>query len=257
MFYQNSITVIITTYNSANYINQTLKCVFDQTINIEKIIIVDDFSSDFQHLKENINKIKFNKKNIFIELFKNKKNKGPGFSRNFAWDKVKTEYIAFLDSDDIWKTDKLERQLNIFKSRPDLCLVATAKNKKFINFKSGLVNINKMIFRNLIPLSSVLIKSKIRYRFAEKYYAEDYELWLNLLFNGSKVYLFNEILCYENNHISKKNLSNNYLSMTIETQKTLSKFYLKKKTYFLLIILAKIFEMIKFIFRISKLKKKL
>ena len=81
-----------------------------------------------------------------------------------------------------------------------------------------------MIFRNLIPLSSVLIKSKITYRFAEKYYAEDYELWLNLLFNGSKVYLFNEILCYENNHISKKTCQIITLSMTIETQKLYQNF---------------------------------
>ena len=250
MFYQNSITAIITTYNSASYINKTLESVFNQTIKIEKIIIVDDCSFDFNQLEKNINEIKVNKKNISVELIKNKENKGPGFSRNVAWDKVNTEYIAFLDSDDIWETNKLEKQLNIFRSKNNLTLVSTAKNRKFPNFKTGFVKPYNLIFRNFIPLSSVLIRSKITHRFAEKYYSEDYDLWLNLLFNDFRAYLINERLCYENSQISKKNLSNNYLSMTIETQKTLSKLYYKKKSYFLLILSANVLEMVKFIIRI-------
>ena len=61
-----------------------------------------------------------------------------------------------------------------------------------------------MLFYNLIPLSSVLIKSNIPYRFEERYYAEDYELWLKMLYNSLNIFIINEVLCYDNNSISKK-----------------------------------------------------
>ena len=102
------------------------------------------------------------------------------------------------------ETDKLEKQINIFNSYEDVSLVATAKNKKIKNYESGFINFNKMLFYNLIPLSSVLIKSNIPYRFEERYYAEDYELWLKILYNSLNIFIINEVLCYDNNSIIKK-----------------------------------------------------
>ena len=255
MLYQNSITVVITSYNSADYINKSIESVLKQSITVKKIIIIDDYSLDFKFLENKIYKIQKKYTNVNFELIRNKSNKGPGFSRNFAWNKVDTEFIAFLDSDDIWETDKLEKQINIFNSYEDVSLVATAKNKKIKNYESGFINFNKMLFYNLIPLSSVLIKSNIPYRFEERYYAEDYELWLKMLYNSLNIFIINEVLCYDNNSISKKNLSDNYLPMSIEIQKTLSKFYFKKKSNFY-IFLAKFFEFFKFIKKFSRKKKK-
>ncbi len=255
MLYQNSITAVITTFNSAKYIDKSIESVLKQTINIKKLIVVDDFSQDFRELEIQINKIKVKNKSIDIDIIKNYQNKGPGFSRNIAWSKVDTEYIAFLDSDDIWKLDKIENQLKIFNLKKNISLVASAKDRKIKNFKTGFANIDKMIFRNLVPLSSVLIKSKISHRFEEKYYAEDYELWLNFLFDNLNIYIINEVLCFENKNVIKKNLSNNYLAMTIETQKTLSKFLFKKKKYFFYILIAKFFEIIKFFIRVKRYKK--
>lgn len=255
MLYQNSITVVITTYNSAEYINKSILSVLKQSVSIKKIIIIDDSSLDFKALENKFNKIKKEYTNVDFKLIHNKKNKGPGFSRNFAWDIVDTEFIAFLDSDDIWETDKLEKQLKIFNSSENLSLVATAKNKKIKNYKSGYIHFNKMLFHNLIPLSSVLIKSNIPYRFKNRYYAEDYELWLNMLYDNLSIFIINEVLCHDNNELYKNNLSDNYLPMTIETQKTLSKFYFKKKSNFY-IFLAKVFELFKFMIRILRIIKK-
>ena len=256
MFNQNSITVIITTYNSSTYFEKAIESVLNQSIKVETIIIVDDCSEDFKNLKEKLSKIVFNNKNTNFELIHNKKNRGPGYSRNAGWNRVKTKFIAFLDSDDIWKINKLEEQLKIFNNYNNLSLVATAKEKKIKYFKTGFVNINTMLFRNLVPLSSVLMKSEIPYRFSEKYYSEDYHLWLDILFKDLKIYIINDILCIENQISFRKKLSSDYILMTLETQKTLSKIYLKKKIYFLNILLAKIFEVIKFFLRFVNTKKR-
>ena len=57
----------------------------------------------------------------------NKHNRGPGFSRNYAWSKCNTEFIAFLDDDDFWYKDKLKQQMDIFKNNSTLKLVAGKK----------------------------------------------------------------------------------------------------------------------------------
>lgn len=255
MLNQNSITVVITTFNSSTYLDKTIESVLNQSIKVKTIIIVDDCSDDIKDLKKKLLKIKKNNKNIHFKLIHNEKNRGPGYSRNIGWSKVKTKFVAFLDSDDFWKIDKLEKQLNIFDSYKNLSLVATAKNKKIKNFKTGLVNINTMLFRNLVPLSSVLLKSDIPYRFSERYYSEDYNLWLDILFKDLKIYLINDILCFEKKIPFRNKLSSNYFFMTLETQKTLSKFLFKKKIYFLNILLAKIFEVIKFFIRVKIINK--
>ncbi len=249
IYNKKTISVVITSYESSEYIIRSIKSVLNQTIQVDKIIIVDDCSLDLENLKKVLGIINHNKAPE-IELLSNDKNRGPGFCRNLAWSKVNTEFLAFLDSDDIWEMDKIEKQLNIFLTHSNLSLVATAKDKKIKNFKTGLVNINIMLFRNIVPLSSVLIKSSVPYRFSERYYSEDYNLWLDLLFADLKIFLINDILCFENKITFRKKLSSNYIFMTLETQKTLSKFFFKKKIYFFNILLAKIFELIKFFLRV-------
>lgn len=255
MLNQNSITVILTTYNSSTYFEKTIESVLNQSIKVKTIIIVDDCSDDFKDLKNKLSEIKINNKRIHFELIHNKINRGPGYSRNSGWKRVKTKFIAFLDSDDIWNINKLEQQLNIFDKYTNLSLVATAKEKKIKYFKTGFVNINTMLFRNLVPLSSVILKSEIPFRFPEKYHSEDYHLWLDILFKDLKIYLINDVLCVENQIPSRKKLSNNYILMTLETQKTLSNFLFKKKIYSFNILLAKIFEVIKFFLRTVNIKK--
>ena len=71
MFNQNSITVIITTYNSSSYFEMAIESVLNQSIKVETIIIVDDCSEDFKFKK--LSKIVFNNKNTNFELIHNKK----------------------------------------------------------------------------------------------------------------------------------------------------------------------------------------
>jgi hypothetical protein len=105
---QNNLVSIITpSYKSAKFISQTIKSVLNQTYQDWEMIIVDDVSPD------NSNEIieEFIKKDSRIKLIKLEKNSGPAVARNRAIEEAKGRYIAFLDADDLWMPEKLEKQM--------------------------------------------------------------------------------------------------------------------------------------------------
>ena len=100
------VDVLITTFNSEKYIKDALNSVLNQSYKYYKIIIVDDCSSDNTYKICNEYKKKFPDK---ISIYKlNKNSSSAAIPRNFGIKKCKNDYIAFLDSDDIWHSDKLK-----------------------------------------------------------------------------------------------------------------------------------------------------
>jgi len=101
------IEIILPNYNSASYLEETVESVLNQTFENWKLTIVDGNSnSETQKiLKKYINNPKINV--VFL-----KKNKNTAFSRNLAIRNSKSDYLAFIDSDDLWDKDKLFKQLN-------------------------------------------------------------------------------------------------------------------------------------------------
>lgn len=107
---EDLISIITPSYNTANFISQTIESVLNQTYTNWEMIIVDDCSTD--NTKEVV--LKFNDPRIiYIE---NEKNSGAAVSRNKGLKLAKGEWIAFLDSDDLWDKTKLEKQLSFMKS---------------------------------------------------------------------------------------------------------------------------------------------
>ena len=104
---QISVDIILPNYNSSIYIEETLNSIVGQSFKNWKLLIVDDNSND--ETKNIIKRYALNKKIKIIWL---KKNKGVGFCRNLAMRNTKSEYIAFIDSDDIWEKEKLAKQLD-------------------------------------------------------------------------------------------------------------------------------------------------
>jgi teichuronic acid biosynthesis glycosyltransferase TuaG len=110
----NSLVSIITpSYNSAKFIKQCIESVITQKYTNWEMLIVDDYSADnsLQILK------KYNDKRI--QLIELDENVGASESRNVAIRKAKGKYIAFLDSDDLWEPQKLEKQIS-FMEKEDI-----------------------------------------------------------------------------------------------------------------------------------------
>ena len=105
------VSVIIPYYKKINQISKTLNSVLAQTFqDFEIILIYDDTDiHDLTYIKESFSK------NSKIKIVQNKKNYGAGISRNIGIKHSSGNFIAFLDADDIWYSDKLEKQVKFMR----------------------------------------------------------------------------------------------------------------------------------------------
>ena len=154
------VSVVIPTYNSARFIVETLESVFAQTYRDYEVIVVDDGSTDNtkEVLKPYMSRIRY----IY------KENGGPASARNVGIKNARGEYIAFLDSDDLWLPEKLEKQIRYFEEHPEIGMVFadcirfgeevsnTSRNdtKQLIS-NDMFVNI---WWYNIVPTSTVMVK---------------------------------------------------------------------------------------------------
>lgn len=100
------VSVIMPSWNTGKYIAESIQSVIDQTYKNWELIIVDDCSTD------NTDKVVAGFKDDRIKYFHNDRNSGAALTRNKAIREAHGEWIAFLDSDDLWMPEKLERQLD-------------------------------------------------------------------------------------------------------------------------------------------------
>ena len=103
---QPKIDIIIPNYNKGMYLSASINSVINQTYKNWKLYIIDDNSHD-----DSKRILKRYKKKAKINIFFLKNNKGPGFCRNLGISKSKSQYVAFLDSDDYWPKNKLNSQI--------------------------------------------------------------------------------------------------------------------------------------------------
>lgn len=105
------VSIIMPSYNTGSYIAQSIESVLAQTYPYWELIIVDDCSTD--DTDEVIAKYLSDSRIIYL---KNATNSGAAVSRNRALSEAKGKWIAFLDSDDLWSADKLEKQICFMKN---------------------------------------------------------------------------------------------------------------------------------------------
>lgn len=101
------VSIIMPSYNTAKFIADTIQSVLNQTYTNWELIIVDDCSND------NTDEIVSNFQDERIHYLKNELNSGAAVSRNRALKEAKGKWIAFLDSDDLWMSEKLEKQAKL------------------------------------------------------------------------------------------------------------------------------------------------
>ena len=196
------ISIIIPTYNSAQYICEAIESVLNQTYKDFEIIVVDDGSTDNtkEVIKPYLNKIKY----IYQQ------NSGPSAARNRGIKEAKGEYIAFLDADDIWLPQKLELQIKFMEKEKEVGLIFSdmilfnekgiiknsfLKEKLFFNKLSikPLSSTEKVIYdnvfnallqENFIPTNTVIVKkecfNKVGFFDETLFSVEDRDMWLRI-----------------------------------------------------------------------------
>lgn len=101
------VSIIMPSWNTARFIGESIQCVFDQTYQNWELLIVDDCSTD--NTDEVVKPFLADPR---IKYLHNEKNSGAALTRNRAMREAQGEWIAFLDSDDLWMPRKLEKQIN-------------------------------------------------------------------------------------------------------------------------------------------------
>jgi glycosyltransferase involved in cell wall biosynthesis len=189
------VDVVIPVYNGEGFIREAIESVQQQTVVPNKIIVVDDGSTD-----DTAGVIAVSRGVVPVQYVL-KENGGLSSARNRGLQEVNSEYVAFLDADDVWIRNKLEQQLKVFEETklPRLGLVYCGY--EIIDFASKLIpgyrsvpidqNMRGDIFDKLLPAnkitgsgSGVLVKSSCFSKvgkFDERLSAcEDWDMWLRI-----------------------------------------------------------------------------
>ncbi|AUC84410.1 glycosyl transferase [Polaribacter sp. ALD11] len=210
------VSIITPNYNSEKFIAQTLQSIRAQTYKNWELIIVDDCSTDKSlDIIEEYSKI--DKRIKFLKL---SENSGAAVARNKAIKEANGNFIAFLDSDDLWLPKKLEKQL-AFMVHNNYNLTYTSYNiisendvapKKTVFCKPEL-NYKQMLYSNKIGCLTAMYNSanlgkiympEIRKR-------QDYALWLKILKKEKMAYGFQEVLAFY--RVRSNSISNNKMEM--------------------------------------------
>jgi glycosyltransferase involved in cell wall biosynthesis len=220
------VSIIMPAYNAANYIQEAIDSVINQTFVDWELIIVDDGSTD--HTKEVI------AKNVLVDErihYYYQKNGKQGKARNLAISKSKGTYLAFLDADDFWIPQKLEMQLiEIEEKNVDLVFsdsyIFSTQQKIDSNKRMHTINrllqgdeaLRLFLIGNRIPNLTVLAKKEKIIAVGgfttlmNIQNAEDYHLWLKLLIDGCAFYGSDKTLAYYRVHENSSTFHDKYAS---------------------------------------------
>lgn len=183
------IDIIMPAYNCEKYVKYAINSVKAQTISNWKLIIIEDASNDntLKIINENIKEIQEK-----VALIKLQKNVGVANARNIGIEKSNNRYIAFLDADDIWNKEKLEKQIKFMKENEyafTYTLYSYSKNEreKQVKYFPKSLTYNQALGNTYILTSTVMIDTeKISKEIIKmpNIPSEDTATWWKILRNG-------------------------------------------------------------------------
>lgn len=196
------VSVVIPAYQCEKYIKKAIQSVLDQSSKYTvEIIVVNDQSAD--NTGKMINEMIAANPNALIRYVENGKNLGASGSRNLGISLAEGNYVAFLDGDDYWAKDKLEKQMPLFQNEKvrftyaarSLITESGTLIKEIIPVPDK-VDFATLLKSNIIPCGTVIVARAIlpNPAFVRDDLHEDYILWLNLLKNEKYAYGVNEAL---------------------------------------------------------------
>lgn len=195
------VSVVMPSYNTAGYIGAAIQSVLNQTYADWELIIVDDCSTD------NTDEIVATFKDDRIQYLKNEKNSGAAASRNKALRLARGKWIAFLDSDDLWLPEKLERQLKYMKDNnysftyTDYMIQLNGEWLPYVYTGPNAVNKRKMIdYCYFSTITVIYDREKVGLIQIEPVAKNnDYAMWLKII-EKTPCYRFPECLSFYIKH---------------------------------------------------------
>ena len=200
------ISIVCPVYNSKNYVKKTIDSIIKQDLKPREIIFIDDGSND--GTPQFITEILVNKNlEVKWKIFKST-HKGPGAARNIGIKNAKSNWISFIDSDDIWEKNKLKKINEIITLNSEVNFIT--HNEKYLKKDGSIIHLNyskkynqnksleKQLFQeNIFSTSAVTCKKSLFLSegcFDETLMsAQDYEIWLKLS-KKIKIYYLNDFL---------------------------------------------------------------
>jgi teichuronic acid biosynthesis glycosyltransferase TuaG len=188
-----SIDIILPNYNSVSTISTTIKSVLKQTYKNWTLIVVDDGSNELT--KNILLKYKNHRK---IKIFFLKKNKGTAYCRNLAIKKSKSDYLAFIDSDDMWARNKLKLQMGFMEKNNYFFTYTNYKTFKINSTEKKKIlvpnkfNFNSFVKNTSIATSTMIVKRSLAHRvkFSNTKICEDYYYKCQLLKKIGNAYCY-------------------------------------------------------------------
>ena len=209
------ISVVMPAYNAVSTIRESIQSVIEQDYKNWELIVVNDCSTD--GTKEVVSE--YTKVDDRIRLINKEHNEGVGKARNTGISLAKGEWIAFLDSDDLWTAEKLSKVVALMGAHPEGKLFFTAS--AFIDYEGNRsdyilqvpekIDYEELLKQNLISCSSVVVSKETmaKNEMPSGIIHEDYAAWLSILKQEPYAYGLNEaLLVYR---LSKKSKSGNKL----------------------------------------------
>lgn len=196
---QPLVSVIMPSYNAESYIAESIESVLQQTYTNWELLITDDCSTD--HTPEIVKA--FSQKEPRIDFIIAKQHSGIAGTRNQSLARVKGRFVAFLDNDDIWYPEKLEKQVHFMLEKgyafcySDYELMkedGTLKGKTI--YTAGIINYNKYLRNTIIGSGTIMLDcsqtgSLIMPNNAT---SDDMALWCKILKDGHNAYPIQEVL---------------------------------------------------------------
>ena len=180
------VSVIMPVYNGEKTIAHSIGSVISQTNPNWELIVINDASSDAtaQIVQE------FAKNDPRIHLLTNKKNMGIAYSRNHGIQAAQGQWVAFLDSDDSWHEDKLQKQTDhMTQKSAKIAYTATVYTNEKSQLSSYILpagpetTYKDLLKANVMSCSSIMVTRDLmlRHPFPEGFMHEDYVVWLKIL----------------------------------------------------------------------------
>ncbi len=233
------ISIITPAYNAENYISKTIESVKAQTYRDWELIVVDDCSTDYTSVLVS----DYADTDSRIKLIKAPKNGGVAKARNIGLENAKGDYIAFVDSDDLWTPDKLEKQLAFMKEKG--CVLSYTDFQKFNTTDGSLGKVmrcpkkmraNDILRNTAIGCLTVMVDKKQagEFRMPPLNHTEDNCTWYHILKNtGQTAYNVGEVLSlYRDGNASMTKNKSKSAKQQWETYRRYFKFSRIKSAYY-------------------------